>query len=109
MPTPETDSGRAAPTDGDGGPTYGDSPRIATRGDESAVRCPYCGHPFHERRLRTLHCGLEHPDQLSDEDQAAFERSYLKESEEIRRFRLYAIGAVVVVYFVMLFLYAVVA
>ncbi|TYL40559.1 hypothetical protein CV102_03035 [Natronococcus pandeyae] len=81
-------------------------PTVSIRGDESPVRCPYCGQPFHERRLRTLHCGLEHPDRLSERERAAFERAYVEEGAEIRRFRLYALGTLILVYFVMLFLYA---
>lgn len=79
---------------------------MSIRGDESPVRCPYYGQPFHERRLRTLHCGLEHPDRLSDRERAAFERAYLEEGAEIRRFRLYALGTLILIYFLMLFLYA---
>ncbi|WP_306057247.1 DUF7410 domain-containing protein [Natronococcus wangiae] len=106
MAPPDTDGSRgetieSAETDGSVG-----SPTVAVRSGDPSVRCPYCGRPFHDRRLRTLHCGLEHPDRLSDRERAAFERAYLEEGAEIRRFRLYALGTLVLVYFAMLFLYA---
>lgn len=86
----------------------GERPEFAVRGDEPVARCPYCDRPFHSERLRTLHCGLEHADRLSVRERAAFERAYLAEGAEIRRVRLYALGAVVLLYFTMLFLYAIV-
>ncbi|MFC4437101.1 MULTISPECIES: hypothetical protein [Natrialbaceae] len=106
MATPDVDDPRGGANGATGTPGSADSPPVAVRGGEPTVRCPYCGVPFHERRLRTLHCGLEHPDRLSDRERAAFERAYLEEDAEIRRFRLYALGTLVLVYFVMLFLYA---
>ncbi|NUB91442.1 hypothetical protein HTZ84_10950 [Haloterrigena sp. SYSU A558-1] len=81
---------------------------IDLRGDEPAARCPYCGRPFRERRLEALHRGFDHPDRLSDRDRAAFERAYLEERTEIRRYRLLALGAVILCYFCFLFVYALV-
>ncbi|WP_238717378.1 DUF7410 domain-containing protein [Natronorubrum halophilum] len=92
----------------DDGDVKSDGPNTVVRGDEPAVQCPYCGQPFHDARLETLHRGLEHPARISDREQAAFERAYLEERAEIRRFRLQALGALILVYFCMLFLYAVV-
>ncbi|WP_235920859.1 DUF7410 domain-containing protein [Natronorubrum halalkaliphilum] len=81
---------------------------VAVRGGEPAARCPYCDHPFHDERLETLHRGLEHPTRIADRERAAFERAYLEEEAAIRRFRLQALGAVLLCYFSVLFLYAVV-
>jgi hypothetical protein len=106
--TSDTDVSNAEAIGGSEDGDSADLPTLSTRGVETAVRCPYCDQPFPERRLRTLHCGLEHPDRLSDRDRAAFERAYLEEEAEIRRFRLYALGTLVLVYFLLLFLYAVV-
>lgn len=86
----------------------GDGPEIAVRGDEPAARCPYCRQPFRAERHETLHRGLEHPARLSTRERAAFERAYLQEDAEIRRFRLRALGTLLLVYFCLLFLYAVV-
>ena len=82
--------------------------RTVVRGDEPAARCPYCDRPFRERRLETLHRGREHPERLSEDEREAYERAYLSERRELRRFRLLAIGAVILCYFGFLLLYAVV-
>ncbi|ELZ07912.1 MULTISPECIES: hypothetical protein [Natrialba] len=75
---------------------------------DAPIRCPDCGQPFHTRRLQRLHRGLEHPDELADRERAAVERAHREETAEIRRFRLLALGAVLLLYFCTLFLYAVV-
>ncbi|QSW98281.1 DUF7410 domain-containing protein [Haloterrigena alkaliphila] len=97
----------------DGSPTerasaVDERPAVAVGADEPAARCPYCGLPFHEERLETLHRGLEHPASLSDRERAAFERAYREEDADVRRFRLLALGAVVLCYFCLLFVYAVI-
>ncbi|WP_049923107.1 DUF7410 domain-containing protein [Halopiger djelfimassiliensis] len=92
------------------GPDRGDA--LAAAGSDAEptdpVRCPYCDRPFRERRLETLHRGLEHPDRLSERERAAFERTSRAERVRIRRFRLLAVGALVLLYFCLLFVYAIV-
>ncbi|WP_440765704.1 DUF7410 domain-containing protein [Natronorubrum sp. DTA7] len=83
-------------------------PETAVHGGEPAARCPYCRQPFHDERFETLHRGLEHPSTLSTRERAAFERAYADEGADIRRFRLQALGTLLLVYFCMLFLYAIV-
>ncbi|WP_265110975.1 hypothetical protein [Halosolutus halophilus] len=78
------------------------------RGPEPAVRCPYCGQPFRDRRLQRLHCGRVHPHRLSDRERAAFERALREERAAIRRFRLHVLGGLVLLYFVFLLTYAIV-
>ena len=85
-----------------------DHPPMTVRSGDPAARCPYCGRPFRERRFETLHRGLEHPDRLSADEQTAFERAYLEERQAVRRYRLLALGAVVLWYFGMLMLYSIV-
>jgi hypothetical protein len=68
------------------------------------VRCPRCNEPFHTERLRDLHLGYEHGG-LDSAEREAFEEAYREESAEIRRFRLKVIGALVVLYFGLLFVY----
>lgn len=93
----------------DPGTTVRDTgPETAVRGAEPAARCPYCHQPFHAVRFETLHRGLEHPSELSDRERAAFERAYADEVTDVRRFRLKALGTLLLVYFCLLFLYAVV-
>ena len=91
-----------------GATSGGPDPETAVRGGEPAARCPYCHQPFHDERFETLHRGLEHPSRLSTRERAAFERAYLDEGADIRRFRLQALGTLLLVYFCMLFLYAIV-
>lgn len=95
-PTADTDGGTAS------------HPAADLRGDDPAARCPYCDRPFRERRLEELHRGFDHPDRLSDRERAAFERAYLEERTAVRRYRLLALGAVVLGYFCFLFVYALV-
>lgn len=83
--------------------------------DETAVpagaappSCPHCDRPFPESRLLTLHLGLEHWNRLDEDQRAAFESAYREERVEIRRFRLLALAAVILLYFCLLFVYAVV-
>ncbi|AGB32649.1 hypothetical protein C488_13318 [Natrinema pellirubrum DSM 15624] len=96
----------------DHAPTGASSTRGATTGTEPAVdapeggkdgdppaRCPYCGRPFRRVRYERLHRGRAHPARLSDRERAALERARRAESKTMRRVRLYAVGAVVVIYF----------
>ena len=53
-------------------------------------------------------CGHEHRDELDDDRLAAFEEAYEAEQDEIRLFRLKALGALVLLYFGFLMVYAVV-
>lgn len=76
--------------------------------DEDAVVCPYCDCPFADDRLRALHYGHVHNDELTDEHRRAFEEAYEAEQQEIRVFRLKALGGVVLLYFGFLMVYAVV-
>lgn len=73
-----------------------------------APRCSYCGEPFPDERLRTLHRGLEHYEELDDAEREAYEEAYLEENEDLRSFRLRALAALVVLYFGFLMIYAVV-
>jgi len=76
------------------------------RPDDSPDRCPYCDRPFRRARSETLHRGLEHSERLSDRERAAFDRAVREEDGEIRRFRLYALGVLVLLYFGLLILTA---
>uniref|UniRef100_A0A7D6CR57 C2H2-type domain-containing protein n=1 Tax=Natrinema zhouii TaxID=1710539 RepID=A0A7D6CR57_9EURY len=67
--------------------------------DEPPVRCPYCDRPFRRARYESLHRGLEHPDRLSERERATVERAVREERAETRRFRLYALGVLVLLYF----------
>lgn len=70
--------------------------------------CDYCGRPFAREEFLALHRGQAHADRLTETERAAFRSAYEDEQEEIRLFRLKALGAVILVYFGFLIVYAVV-
>jgi hypothetical protein len=105
--TTGTDSGDATATDSD-------DEHAATRvdgylvpADTDADRCPHCGAPFRDEELLALHLGTEHEADLTDEERAVFEDAYEAESEEIRLFRLKALGVLVLLYFGLLIAFSV--
>jgi hypothetical protein len=71
-----------------------------------AVRCSYCGRPFAAEQLLALHRGLAHGESLNDAEREAFVEATAAERADIRRFRIVALGALVVLYFGLLFGYA---
>lgn len=73
------------------------------------VECPYCGRPFRRERHRDLHRGQVHPERLTDEEIEAYRTAAESERAELRRFRLLALGALVLVYFGFLIAFAVFA
>lgn len=75
---------------------------------EGASVCSYCGRPFADERLLALHRGQTHRGELGDNERAAFEDAYADEQAEIREFRLKALGALVLLYFGFLIVYAIV-
>jgi hypothetical protein len=76
--------------------------------DAAAHVCDRCERPFvHESQL-ALHRGLDHADDLSPDERAAFETAREEEVADLRRFRLLALAALVFLYFGFLMTYAVV-
>jgi len=71
--------------------------------------CEYCGRPFPAADLLVLHRGLAHPDELDDAEIEQFRETYRSESDDISRFRIAAVGALVLLYFGFLFTYILVA
>lgn len=72
------------------------------------IVCEYCGAPFADDDLLALHRGHEHAEAIDEDEREAFEDAYGAEQDEIRRFRLKALGALVLLYFGFLMVYAVV-
>ncbi|ELY78394.1 hypothetical protein C487_09009 [Natrinema pallidum DSM 3751] len=95
--------GTAADTSG---PPSSSAPAIDVRDETLSARCPYCKRPFRRSTLESLHRGLAHYDRLSDRERAAAERAARDECAELRRFRLYALGVLVVLYFGLLIIAA---
>lgn len=75
--------------------------------DADPVTCRYCGAPFTDDESLALHQGVEHDDRLTDAEREAFTTAYDDESEALRLFRLKAVAALVVVYFVLLMAFSV--
>lgn len=76
--------------------------------DAPVHECGYCGRPFaHEVHL-DLHRGLEHPGDLDDAEVAAFRAAHADEEESLDTFRLKALGSLVLLYFGLLMVYALV-
>ena len=76
--------------------------------DKHAVECRYCGRPFAREEWLALHRGLAHPAELDDEEVDAFQRAHAEETDSLGNFRLRALGALILVYFCLLMIYALV-
>ena len=70
--------------------------------------CRYCGRPFAREEWRALHRGLDHPGELDEEEVEAFRTAHEAEESQLGNFRLRALGALVVIYFCLLMIYALV-
>lgn len=70
--------------------------------------CEYCGRPFAREEWLALHRGRAHPGVLADQEVEAFREAYADEEADLRRFRLKALGTLIVLYFGLLMVYAVV-
>ena len=75
---------------------------------ESAYECAYCGCPFRNEEYLVLHRGLQHGDELTEGEVEEFYDTYEEETEELKHFRLKALGVLVLLYFGFLFIYAIV-
>jgi len=76
--------------------------------DATAHVCERCGRPFTDETYLALHRGLDHPSTLSTAEREAFDAARSEEEESLQRFRLLALGGLVVLYFGFLMTYAVV-
>jgi len=76
--------------------------------DATASRCSYCGRPFAREDWLALHRGLAHPNELDGAEVEAFRAAHEDEAESLATFRLQALGALVLIYFGLLMIYALV-
>ncbi|GGN96324.1 DUF7410 domain-containing protein [Haloarcula pellucida] len=76
--------------------------------DAPVFECDYCGRPFARERWLALHHGLDHPNELDDDEVTAFRKAHEDEEDSLGAFRLQALGALVAIYFVLLMIYALV-
>jgi len=77
--------------------------------DREAPRCERCGRPFAAAPALALHRGLAHGDDLDPAEREAYAAALDDERADLRRFRIVALGALVLLYFGLLFAYAVFA
>lgn len=64
--------------------------------DETGVRCPECGRPFRNERLRALHVGDLHD--ATDEQLEAYEEAREAERADLFYYHLKVVAALVAVY-----------
>lgn len=76
--------------------------------DVDAAVCGECGRPFPDADLLALHRGLDHAGSIEGADRETVERARAAESRRLRLFRLRALVGLVVLYFGLLMVYAVV-
>lgn len=76
---------------------------------EQSFACEHCGRPFPTERLRSLHRGIAHDRLLSAAERDAYDEATADEERELRRYRIVALGALVILYFGFLLTYAVFA
>ena len=77
-------------------------------GPDGPVVCAHCGRRFADPDLLALHRGQAHAGSVSAAERAAHEAALEREDAALRRYRLQALGVVVVLYFLLLFAYALV-
>lgn len=107
-PSTESDSPADPPTTNPVGGAQRTDVETAVPEGSPVYRCDYCGRPFATESYRTLHHGLAHEAVLTDEEREAFEAAYEDENASLRRFRIIALGLLVLLYFGFLFVFAVV-
>jgi hypothetical protein len=71
----------------------------------ATVRCPYCDRPFASDRLRAIHLGEVHPGACTDAERAAYERALDEEGDELFRYHVKVIAALVVLTFGLVYAY----
>lgn len=92
-------------TDRDTRPTAPDEQTAVPPG-ETPETCDHCGRPFPDAESLTLHRGLAHYGSLTETEREAFREAYRAEEPDLRRFRIAALGLLVLIYFGFLMLYA---
>ena len=114
-PTPSTTPEQSTDVMADSSDSAPDETSLARTDVETAVPpdapmhvCAYCDRPFAEESYLVLHRGLAHADDLSEEEREAFSGAYEREEADLNRFRIIALGLLVILYFGFLFVFAVV-
>jgi len=85
----------------------GQTPGDPDASGEEPFDCPYCDRRFAREDWLALHEGLDHDEALSADERAACEAAREAERKRLRLFRYKALGALVLLYFGFIMLYAV--
>ncbi|GAB3025174.1 DUF7410 domain-containing protein [Natronobiforma cellulositropha] len=100
--TDRTDGGQPAAS----GPLEPSTTDYSTTRERANCTCRYCGRPFSDERYLALHRGLEHPERLGAGEWEAYEVAVAADAQALRRYKLYALCVIVVVYFGFVLTYA---
>ncbi|MFB6282433.1 MAG: hypothetical protein ABEK59_00670 [Halobacteria archaeon] len=65
--------------------------------------CRICGRKFSGKNLLYLHLGEEHRNEIEENEEETFREYRQLESETLTKFKIKALGFMVVVYFLLLF------
>ena len=107
-PAPDATATDRPTTDASDGPDGRVRPETRVpEGETPAATCPYCEHPFTERRLRDLHVGSAH-DAVTAEEREAYEAARDDEGDDLFVYHLMVIGTLVAVYAALVILYMIV-
>lgn len=75
--------------------------------DEEPVRCPKCGRPFRREQYRDLHLGDHDRDSLSALEREAHRAARDAEDDDLFLFHLKIVGALAILYAVLVLAYMV--
>lgn len=89
--------------------TESDHPPTSIPAEDATEECPYCELDLPDETQYRLHLGVEHYDQLSDTERDGFHEAYRAEADALNRFRIIALGGLVLLYFGFLLVYALLA
>lgn len=79
------------------------------RSDESEAACQYCDRRFPTAEILSLHLGRRHESRLTERERARFEDAKAAEADQLRLLQLQALAGLVLLYFGLLFAYAIFA
>ncbi|MFB6233435.1 MAG: C2H2-type zinc finger protein [Haloarculaceae archaeon] len=96
-------------TGGDTETEGSDHPPTSIPAGDATEECPYCALDLPDKTQYRLHLGVEHYDQLSDAEREGFHEAYRAEADALDRFRIIALGGLVLLYFGFLLVYALLA
>lgn len=74
---------------------------------EDPARCPRCGRPFRREQYRDLHLAEHDLDSLSEPERAAYQAAREAEDDDLFLFHLKVVGALAVLYAVLVLAYMV--